>query len=65
MLGAPVTRARMEANLAAKMRDAAFVGDVKPLLRPGFSYDGNAAWRDVHQRIVSKLPGRPWRGMNA
>jgi hypothetical protein len=65
MLGAPVTRARMEANLAAKMRDAAFVSDVKALLRPGLSYDGNVAWREVHQCIVSKLPGRPWRGMNA
>ena len=63
-LGVPVTRARMEANLAAKMRDAAFVGDVRPLLRPGLAYDGNAAWREVHQRIVTNLPGRPWRGMN-
>lgn len=57
--GGPVTRARMEANLAAKMRDAAFVGDVTPLLRPGLVYDGNAAWREVHQRIVTRLPGRP------
>lgn len=63
--GVPVTRARMEANLAAKMRDTAFVGDVKPLLRPGLSYDGNVAWREVHKRVVTKLPGRPWRGIDA
>jgi len=60
--GVPATRAQFEANMAAKMQDEAFLGDLEPLLRPGLQYDSRAGWQRVHERIVSLLPGDPWKG---
>lgn len=58
----PVTRAQFEANMAGKMIDSGFLGDVSPLLRTGLMYDPHEAWSLVHETIISKLPGEPWRG---
>ncbi len=63
--GVSITRARFEANLEAKMKDAAFLGDLRSLLRPGLEYDTSDAWREVHERIVSRIPGHAWRGAGA
>jgi len=60
--GTSTTRAQFEANMAAKMADAAFLGDVIPLLRPGSAYDPHAAWPRVRDAIVARLPGEPWKG---
>ncbi len=60
--GATATRAQFEENMAAKLRDAVFVADTGPLLRPGLEYDVDAAWRRVHERLVGRLPGDPWKG---
>ena len=62
-VGAPCTRAQFEANMDAKMRDKAFLGDLGPLLRLGLDYDAREAWQTVHERIVSQLPGEPWKGV--
>lgn len=58
----PVTRAQLEANLAAKIVDPAFLNDVPPLLRTGVVDAPAAAWARVHAALVSRLPGDPWRG---
>lgn len=60
--GARVTRAQFEANMADKMADATFLGDVPALLRTGLDYDPDAAWARVHEDIIAKLPGEPWKG---
>lgn len=60
--GARVTRAQFEANMADKMADATFLGDVPALLRTGLDYDPDAAWARVHEDIITKLPGEPWKG---
>lgn len=60
--GATATRAQFEENMAAKLRDAVFVADTGPLLRPGLEYEVSAAWRLVHKRLVGNLPGDPWKG---
>jgi predicted nucleotidyltransferase component of viral defense system len=60
--GTPTTRAQVEANLAGKMEDAGFLGDVAPLLRTGLGYDPRTAWRRVRESIVARLPGEPWKG---
>lgn len=60
--GTPATRAQIEANMAAKMADAAFLDDVRPLLRTGLHYDPHDGWDRVHDRIVSRIRGRPWQG---
>ncbi len=56
------TRAQFEANMAAKLDDALFVDDIAPLLRPEMSYDIEAAWEIVHEALVCRLPGDPWKG---
>jgi hypothetical protein len=60
--GTPITRAQFEANLAAKIADPTFLGDVPPLLRTGLTYDPTVAWQQVHKAFVNRLPGEPWRG---
>ena len=56
------TRAQFEANMAAKLDDALFVDDITPLLRPGVEYDAQTAWPVVHEALVRRLPGAPWKG---
>jgi predicted nucleotidyltransferase component of viral defense system len=60
--GMRVSRAEFEANLAEKLRSAGFHNDIQPLLRGGAGYDVDAAAESVRQRLVSYLPGEPWRG---
>jgi len=60
--GATVTRAMFEANLSEKVASSAFRSDVLPLLRDGDTYDVDAARALVLERLVSRLPGEPWRG---
>ncbi len=60
--GHAATRAQVEANLHAKERDAAFRGDIAPLLRPGVTWDFDAGLERVREQLVSLLPGDPWRG---
>jgi predicted nucleotidyltransferase component of viral defense system len=65
MAGASISRAEFEANLGAKLRARAFLDDTAPLLATGVVYDAAAAGAFVHERIVSRLRGEPWKGMGA
>jgi predicted nucleotidyltransferase component of viral defense system len=59
----PVTRAQFEANLAGKLKDAAFLGDVQSLLSPDappFSVEADG--ERVRAAFLSLLPGDPWKG---
>ncbi len=56
------TRAQFEESMTAKMKDALFLGDIYPLLRPGLDYDVRVAWDLVHELLVNRLPGDPWKG---
>ena len=60
--GTPVSRAQLEANMAGKLEDPAFGGDVAPLLRTGLAHDPAAAWARVHAALVGRLRGEPWKG---
>jgi predicted nucleotidyltransferase component of viral defense system len=57
-----VTRAQFEANLAQKRKQPDFRDDVGPILRPGFTWDFEAAMDAVLKNIVARLPGEPWKG---
>lgn len=59
---APVSRAELEANLASKLLDPAFAGDVRPLLAPGADWDVTAADRAVSEDLIARIPGAPWKG---
>jgi len=60
--GLRVTRTQFEANLAEKMADDAFLGDVPPLLASGIDYDPHRALELVQSNLISRLPGEPWKG---
>lgn len=64
--GAPVSRAEFEANLAEKLADPAFHGDIAPLLAMTGAgenpFDVAAAAEVVLTQLVSRLPGEPWKG---
>ncbi len=59
--GVKVSRAEFEENFLKKLEDAAFRGDIRPLLRPGITYDVDEAARYMLDEIVSRLPGKPWK----
>jgi len=61
--GISATRAQFEESMAGKIKDALFCDDIYPLLRPGLDYDVKAAWDLVHESLVSRLPGDPWKGV--
>jgi Nucleotidyl transferase AbiEii toxin, Type IV TA system len=58
----PITRAQVEQNLALKMRDGAFLADLSPLLATGEAWDPIAAEALISERLVTLLPGDPWKG---
>lgn len=60
-----VSRAEFERNLHEKALDAAFLGDLTPLLAGNVLYDSGAALDLVRERIVARLPGEPWRGVTS
>lgn len=57
-----ITRARFEANLAAKSIDPSFRRDLTALLPPGVRYDFDEALSRVRDALVCRIPGAPWRG---
>lgn len=60
--GHRVTRALFERNLAGKLLDPEFSGDIGPLLAPGFTWDIKTAAPLVSSRLIEILPGDPWKG---
>jgi predicted nucleotidyltransferase component of viral defense system len=54
--GRRIGRGEFEANLAEKMQDPVFLGDVPPLLATGISFDPVAALGLVQEKIISRLP---------
>lgn len=61
--GDPVSRAQFEANLAAKINAVAFRDDIVPLLTAGSGFAPRAGASLVHQRLITKLRGAPWKGL--
>jgi len=60
--GHAVSRAQYEQNLHGKQKDAAFMGDITPLLSASVRYDPAEAMRQVRVMLIGRLPGAPWRG---
>lgn len=59
--GHSVSRAQFEANLHKKATDPDFRDDILPLLRPDIAWNFEDALRTVSGRLISELPGDPWR----
>lgn len=67
--GTRVSRAEFEANLADKLADPIFRGDVGPLLARNVNipadFDAARAAEVVHRMFISRLTGEPWKGRSA
>ena len=59
--GRRVTRAAFEENLAGKLTDAQFRSDMTGLLRPGITWDVDAAGTYVMENVLARLAGEPWK----
>lgn len=60
--GATVSRAEFEANLTAKLRSDVFLEDIRLLIPADIVYDPLNASKIVHDELITKLPGEPWKG---
>lgn len=60
--GYRVSRAEFEENIATKLRDPRFNGDLGPLLAAGFSWDTVSAVAHVRSHLIERLAGEPWKG---
>jgi hypothetical protein len=59
-----ISRAEFEENLSEKLKDIAFLGDIKPLLPYSINsaHDPLADARQIQNKIISLLPGEAWKG---
>ena len=57
-----VSRAQFEENLHTKTQNRSFLADAQPLLRPDTQFDPHAAFQLVMRRLISRIPGEPWKG---
>ena len=63
--GRMISRAEFERNLFEKESNPAFLGDIRPLLGAGVSYDAKEAVTLVRENLISRLSGEPWRGTSS
>lgn len=60
--GHRVTCAQFEKNIEAKLHDRQFNADIGPLLANEYTWDGESAAATVRSRLITRLPGEPWKG---
>ena len=58
-----ISRAEFEENMAAKLAFPDFRAEVLPLLRDPTGYEVDVAAELVHDRLIARLPGEPWKGL--
>jgi predicted nucleotidyltransferase component of viral defense system len=59
-----VSRAEFEKNMNQKLKDKVFTEDIVPLLHSSRNYDPELSYQIVHSRLISLLPGDPWKKGN-
>ncbi len=60
-----ISRAEFEKNLMPKMKLHEFIGDVKALLSDDINWDPEHAYLSVMDKLISRLPGQPWKDLDA
>ncbi len=50
-------------SVASKLGAAAFREDVQPLVSTDIDHDPATALETVHRELISRLPGKPWKGL--
>jgi len=61
--GLSVSRAQFEQHMHDRMTDKKFTQDAAPLLVAPDAYDPAAAYQRVHDKLIARLPGDPWKGL--
>jgi predicted nucleotidyltransferase component of viral defense system len=61
--GLSISRAQYEASMALKLASPDFRNDLMPLLRDESGYDIDEAYGLVHERLIARIPGEPWKGL--
>lgn len=56
-----VSRAEFEANMQEKMNSKRFQADIHPILHPDQAFEMACAYKQVHEKLISKLSGKPWK----
>lgn len=56
-----VSRAEFEKNMHQKLTSSDFLSDMEALLQGNKTYNPLTEYPFVHQEIISKLPGEPWK----
>ncbi len=57
-----VSRAQFESNMHEKMNSKRFKVDIHPILHPDQIFDMTTAYARVHEGLIVRLPGEPWKG---
>jgi predicted nucleotidyltransferase component of viral defense system len=60
--GVVPSRAEFEANLSGKLKDEAFLEDIRLIIPAAVDYDPVSAAALVQDALIAKLPGEPWKG---
>ncbi len=60
--GLSISRAEFEENMADKLKKLSFSSDILPLLPATISYHQNEAYKHVHEKLISQIPGDAWNG---
>ena len=63
--GRRVTREVFDANVAEKITDRLFLSDVPPLLARGISFDPAAAFDQIREAFISRMPKAATKKRNA
>jgi predicted nucleotidyltransferase component of viral defense system len=57
-----VNRAMFERHMLDKLDHPQFGADIRPLLRPEHKWEVVEAYNEVANKLIARLPGKPWRG---
>jgi len=60
-----ITRAMFEKNLHEKRQNHDFSSDMTTLIHPRVDYDFDHAMLTVHDKLITRLQGEAWVGVNS
>ncbi len=63
--GTAVSKAEFQANLSYKLHNNVFLEDLQLLVPANIEYDPVSAAKLVQDRLIAKLPGKPWKGIES
>lgn len=62
--GITISRAQFEQHMHRLMSDKKFIHDIIPLLVDSTAFEPHAAYKRVHEALITRLKGEPWKGLS-